>query len=118
LHDVKVGDSSLWRKGRTRRAVMRERYMDLETGITLSLEEVLENANHKEALWEAADKMRSFLVEIAEVSEAQAQELLIEAQAIRDCVKEYDAAEAALDVSTSRRHRTLGQEQGGREKAG
>jgi hypothetical protein len=97
---------------------MRERYMDLETGITLSLKEVLENANHKEAVWEAADKMRSFLVEIAQVKEDQAQELLIEAQAIRNCVKTYDAAEAALDVSTSSRYRTFGQEQGRREKAG
>ena len=86
---------------------MRERYMDLETGITLSLKEVLEIANHKEEVWEAADELRSLLVDIADAREKQAQGMLVEAQAIRECVKKYDAAEEALDVSTSRRSRGL-----------
>ena len=97
---------------------MRERYMDLETGVTLSLKEVLETANHKEAVWEAADELRSLLVEIADTREAQAQELVMEAQAIRECVKKYDAAEEAFDVSTSSRYRGLHGETNGVQKAG
>jgi uncharacterized protein YPO0396 len=79
--------------------------MDLETGITLSLKEVFETANHKEGVWEAADELRSLLVAIADAREAQAQELQMEAQAIRESVKKHDAAEEALDVLTSSRYR-------------
>jgi uncharacterized protein YPO0396 len=86
---------------------LRERYLELETGITLSLKEVLEIANHKEGVWKAADDLRSLLVDIADAREEQAQELQLEAQAIRECVKKYDAAEEALDVSTSSRYRGL-----------
>jgi mannose-6-phosphate isomerase-like protein (cupin superfamily) len=103
LHDVKVSDSSLWRKGRTRRAVMRERYMDLETGITLSLEEVLEIANHKEALWEAADELYSLLAQMAEDREAESQSLLLEAAIIREYLNAYDAA-ADLQEGNERGH--------------
>lgn len=40
--------------------------------------------------------MRSLLLEIAEAREEQAQHLLMEAQDIRECVKNYDAAEEQL----------------------
>jgi uncharacterized protein YPO0396 len=81
--------------------------MDLETGITLSLKEVLEIAHHKEGVWEAADELRSLLADIADSREEQAQELMAEARAIRECVKKYNAAEEAFDVPISSRYRVL-----------
>jgi uncharacterized protein YPO0396 len=96
---------------------VRERYMDLQTGINLSLKEVLELANHKDPVWEAADELCSLLVDIAEAREEQAQELLMEAQAIRECVKKYAAAQEALDAC-SEHYRVFRRDYEGREKAG
>jgi uncharacterized protein YPO0396 len=85
---------------RRERQVVRERYLELHTGITLSLKEVLQLANHKDPVWEAADELCALLADIAAAREEQAQELLMEAQVIRECVKKYAAAEEALDASS------------------
>src|SRR5215212_1141924 len=76
---------------------MKSKYMHLQTGVVLSFKELLTNEKGKDQIWEAADEMRSLLLEIAEAREEQAQQLLMEAQEIRECVKNYDAAEEQLD---------------------
>jgi mannose-6-phosphate isomerase-like protein (cupin superfamily) len=76
---------------------MRERYLDLQTGITLSIKELLEFENQKDAVWEAADEMRSLLEGLAETREELVQELLYEAEFIRDKLKKYDTAEEVFD---------------------
>jgi mannose-6-phosphate isomerase-like protein (cupin superfamily) len=73
--------------------VMRERYLDLQTGINLSIKEILEFENQKDVLWQAADEMRSVLEDLAETREELIQELQHEAEIIRDKLKRYDAAE-------------------------
>ena len=45
---------------------MRERYLDLETGLNLTIKEVLGVEKRKDVVWEAADEMRSLLEDIAE----------------------------------------------------
>jgi hypothetical protein len=78
---------------------MRERYLDLETGITLSIKELLEFENQKDGVWEAADEMRSLLENLLEAREEVVQELQYEANLIRDSLKKYDAAVEKLDGS-------------------
>ena len=76
---------------------MKSKYMHLQTGVVLTFKELLTNEKGKDQIWEAADEMRSLLLEIAEAREEQAQHLLMEAQEIRECVKNYEAAEEQLD---------------------
>ena len=76
---------------------MKSKYMHLETGVVLSFKELLVYEKGKDRIWEAADELRSLLLDIAEAREEQAQGLLLEAQEIRECVKNYDAAEEKLD---------------------
>jgi hypothetical protein len=78
---------------------MRERYLDLQTGITLSTKEILKAENHKDRLWEAADEMRSLLADIAEVKKEEAQGLLMEVAVIEDTLSRYDLAEEKLDAN-------------------
>src|SRR5918998_934782 len=59
---------------------MRERYLDLQTGINLSIKEILEFENQKDVLWQAADEMRSVLEDLAETREELVQELQHEAE--------------------------------------
>ena len=84
------------RERRSKGRVMKSKYMHLQTGVVLSFKELLTNEKGKDQIWEAADEMRSLLLEIAEAREEQAQHLLMEAQEIRECVKNYDAAEEQL----------------------
>jgi uncharacterized protein YPO0396 len=79
---------------------MRERYLDLETGITLSIKDLLEFEEQKDVVWEAADEMRSLLEDLAETREEEAQQLLSEAKLIQECLKKYDAAVEKLHGST------------------
>jgi uncharacterized protein YPO0396 len=91
---------------RNKSRVMKSKYMHLKTGVVLSFKELLAYEKGEDRVWwEAADEMRSLLLEIAEAREEQAQHLLMEAQVIRECVKNYDAAEEQLDkrVGTNRR---------------
>src|ERR671921_691033 len=69
---------------------MKSKYMHLQTGVVLSFKELLTYEKGKDQIWEAADEMRSLLLEIAEAREEEAQE-------IRECVKNYEAAEEQLD---------------------
>jgi mannose-6-phosphate isomerase-like protein (cupin superfamily) len=78
---------------------MRARYLDLETGIPLTMTEVLEFEQRKDVVWEAADEMRSLLEALAETREQMVQELLLEADLIREYLKKYDAAAEKLDGS-------------------
>jgi mannose-6-phosphate isomerase-like protein (cupin superfamily) len=78
---------------------MRERYLDLETGMNLTIKEVLEVEKRKDVVWEAADEIRSLLEDLAETREEEAQELLYEAKLIQDYLKKYDAAVEKLDGS-------------------
>jgi hypothetical protein len=71
---------------------MRERYLDLETGIPLTIKELLEFEQRKDVVWEAADEMRSLLEDLAETREQMVQDLLFEATLIREYLKKYDAA--------------------------
>ena len=71
---------------------MRGRYLDLETGIPLTIKELLAFEQRKDVVWEAADEMRSLLEELATTREQLVQELLFEANLIRECLKKYDAA--------------------------
>jgi len=82
---------------RSKGRVMKSKYMHLQTGVVLSFKELLTYEKGKDQIWEAADEMRSLLLEIAEAREEQAQHLLMEAQEIRECVKNYEAAEEQLD---------------------
>jgi mannose-6-phosphate isomerase-like protein (cupin superfamily) len=59
----------------------------------------LEVEKRKDVVWEAADEMRSFLEDLAETREEVVQELLYEAELIRDYLKKYDAAVEKLDGS-------------------
>ena len=91
---------------RSKGRVIKSKYMHLKTGVVLSFKELLAYENGEDRVWwEAADELRSLLLEIAEAREEQAQQLLMEAQEIRECVKNYDAAEEQLDkrVGTNRR---------------
>jgi uncharacterized protein YPO0396 len=76
---------------------MKSKYVDLRTGEVISAKQLLAWEKGKDRIWEAADEMRSLLLNIAEAREEQAQHLLMEAQAIRECVKKYEAAEEQLD---------------------
>lgn len=76
---------------------MRQRYIDLQTGLTLSLKELLESEKQKDVVWEAADEMRSLLENLAETREELVQELLHEAYLIRDHLNKYAAAEEMVD---------------------
>jgi mannose-6-phosphate isomerase-like protein (cupin superfamily) len=78
---------------------MRERYLDLESGLTLTIKELLEIEQRKDAVWEAADEMRSFLENLAESREEVVQVLQYEANLIWDYLKKYDAAVEKLDGS-------------------
>jgi mannose-6-phosphate isomerase-like protein (cupin superfamily) len=78
---------------------MRERYLDLETGMNLTIKELLEVEQRKDVVWEAADDMRSLLEDLAETREEVVQELLYEAELIRNYLKKYDAAAEKLDGS-------------------
>jgi hypothetical protein len=78
---------------------MRARYLDLETGLNLTITEVLEFEQRKDVVWKAADEMRSFLEDLAETREQAVQELLFEAKLIREYLKKYDAAVEKLDGS-------------------
>jgi mannose-6-phosphate isomerase-like protein (cupin superfamily) len=78
---------------------MRARYLDRETGLYLTIKEVLEVEKRKDVVWEAADVMRSFLEDLAETREEEVQELLLEADLIREYLKKYDAAVEKLDGS-------------------
>ena len=78
---------------------MKRKYLELETGTTLSIKEILEIENHKDILWEAADELRSLLADIAEAKEEEAQRLLEEAAIIKDSLKKYDLAEEMLDAN-------------------
>jgi hypothetical protein len=69
---------------------MKSRYVDLQTGEVISAKQLLAFEKGKDRIWEAAEEMRSLLLNIAEAGEEQA-------QAIRECVKKYDAAEGQLD---------------------
>jgi hypothetical protein len=75
---------------------MRERYLDLQTGINLSIKEILEFENQKDVVWQAADVMRSLLEDLAETREELVQELQHEAEFIRDSLKKYDASMTPL----------------------
>src|SRR5215210_4553325 len=74
---------------------MRER----ETGLNLTIKEVLEVEKRKGVVWEAADVMRYFLEDLAATREQAVQELLFEAKLIREYLKKYDAAVEKLDGS-------------------
>jgi mannose-6-phosphate isomerase-like protein (cupin superfamily) len=76
---------------------MRERYLDLQTGTTLSIKQLLEFENQKDVMWEAADEMHSLLEDLANTREELVQELLHEAEFIRDKLKKYGAAEEMFD---------------------
>ena len=71
---------------------MRERYLDLETGMNLTIDELLEVEKRKDVVWEAADEMRSLLEDLAKTREEEGQQLLVEAKLIQDYLKKYDAA--------------------------
>jgi hypothetical protein len=77
---------------------MKERYLDLQTGRTLSVKEILEVEDHKDIVWEAADELRSLLADIAEAKEEEeeAQGLLMEVAVIRDYLNKYDVAQGDL----------------------
>jgi len=75
---------------------MKSKYVDLQTGEVITVKQLLAYEKGKDRIWEAADEMRSLLLNIAEAREEQAQHLPMEAQAIRECVKNYDAAEEQL----------------------
>jgi hypothetical protein len=78
---------------------MKERYLDLQTGRTLSVKEILEVEDHKDIVWEAADELRSLLADIAEAKEEEeeeAQGLLMEVAVIRDYLSKYDIAQGDL----------------------
>jgi hypothetical protein len=77
---------------------MKERYLDLQTGRTLSVKEILEVEDHKDIVWEAADELRSLLADIAEAKEEEeeAQGLLMEVADIRDYLNKYDVAQGDL----------------------
>ena len=78
---------------------MKERYLDRETGLYLTIKEVLEVEKRKDVVWEAADVMRYFLEDLAATREQAVQELLFEAKLIREYLKKYDAAVEKLDGS-------------------
>ena len=78
---------------------MKERYLDLETGIPLTMTELLKFEQRKDVVWEAADEMRSLLEDLAKTREEEGQQLLFEAKLIRDYLKKYDAAVEKLDGS-------------------
>jgi hypothetical protein len=77
---------------------MKERYLDLQTGRSLSVKEILEVEDHKDIVWEAADELRSLLADIAEAKEEEeeAQGLLMEVAVIRDYLNKYDVAQGDL----------------------
>jgi uncharacterized protein YPO0396 len=83
---------------------MKSKYLDLHTGEVISAKQLLAFETGKDEIWKAADELRSLLVDIAQAREVEAQELLMEAHAIRDCVKKYDAAEEKLDGSEGGHH--------------
>ena len=78
---------------------MKERYLDLQTGRTLSVKEILEVEDHKDIVWEAADELRSLLADIAEAKEEEAQGLLMEVAIIRGYLKKYDVEQEMLDTN-------------------
>ena len=79
---------------------MRGRYLDLETGIPLTIKELLGFEQRKDVVWEAADEMRSLLEDLATTREQVGQEQLFEAYLIRECLKKYDAAVEGLPHET------------------
>jgi acyl-CoA reductase-like NAD-dependent aldehyde dehydrogenase len=78
---------------------MRARYLDLETGLNLTITELLEFEQRKDVVWEAADEMRSLLEDLAKTREEEGQQLLVEAKLIQDYLKKYDAAVEKLHGS-------------------
>jgi hypothetical protein len=80
---------------------MTERYLDLQTGIVLSIKEILETENHRDELWGAADELRSLLASIAEVKKEEAQGLLMEVAVIKEALRKYDMAEEILDANAT-----------------
>ena len=78
---------------------MRERYLDLETGMNLTIDELLEVEKRKDVVWDAADEMRSLLEDLAKTREEEGQQLLLEAEQIQDYLKKYDAAVEKLHGS-------------------
>ena len=79
---------------------MRGRYLDLETGIPLTIKELLAFEQRKDVVWEAADEMRSLLEDLATTREQVVQEQLFEAYLIRECLKKHDAAVEGLPYET------------------
>ena len=79
---------------------MRERYLDLETGIPLTIKELLGFEQRKDVVWKAADEMRSLLEDLATTREQVVKEQLFEAHLIRECLKKHDAAVEGLPYET------------------
>jgi hypothetical protein len=70
---------------------MRKRYLDLETGMNLTIKELLEIEKRKDVVWETADEMRSLLEDLAKTREEEGQQLLVEAKLIEDQLEKDDA---------------------------
>ena len=87
---------------------MRSKYLDLQTGEVINAKHLLTLEKGKDRIWEAADELRRVLAEEANAKEEEANQLLVEAEVIRDYLKKYDAAKASLDIRTEyyTRHRT------------
>jgi len=81
---------------------MKSKYLDLQTGEVLSAAQLLAFETGKDAIWKAADEMYSFLADMAENLEADAQEQLLQASFIRSYLKKYEAALDMLDEGEGR----------------
>src|SRR5918998_838394 len=103
------GEASQWRNRlplrgsrfsfgeRTREGkVMRNNFLNLQTGTLLNAKELLDIAGAKDRVWEAADELYSLLSDMAEVRVNESQRLLMDAAIIRGHLKTYDQAQQEL----------------------
>ncbi len=79
--------------------MLRNNFLNLQTGTLLNAKELLDIAGAKDEVWKAADELYSLLTEIAEERENESQRLLMDAAMIRGYLKTYDQAEQKLDYT-------------------
>ena len=79
--------------------MMRNKYLNLQTGTLLNAKELLDIAGAKDEVWKAADELYSLLSEMAEERENESQRLLMDAAIIRGHLKTYDQAQQKLDYT-------------------
>ena len=77
--------------------MMRNKYLNLQTGTLLNAKELLDIAGAKDEVWKAADELYSLLSEIAEERVNESQRLLMDAAVIQGHLKTYDQAQQELD---------------------